>query len=461
MDVKVPPHNIEAEQALLGSIMIEPQVLATVDQLVSSDSFYHEGHRNIFQAISNLERKGVAPDAITVVDELRNIDKLDLSGGIGYISSIVNAASSSANAEFYARIVYEKSLLRALISASRNIQDRCFGGNGSVDETLDFAERTIFGVTQERDLWAGEFQSLADIGKDVYDELVEIEKGQFRGIKTGFTDLDKLTNGLQPGQLVIIAGRPGIGKTSFALNILINVATDEKNPLPVALISLEMSKREVAFRVLCSQAKINSQDVRRGPLAQNDLQRINKAYTKLSRAQLFIDDSSTVTPRTLRNKARRIFAQHKVKLIVLDYLQLMSVGGKSSENRVQEVSEISRALKSLARELDIPVIAVSQLSRGVERRDDKHPLLSDLRESGALEQDADLVAFIYREDYYKAQKGEIVEGGENEPHRRSKKENVAELIIAKNRTGPTKTVKLTFRPWFTRFENYQPKGDED
>ena len=432
---RVPPQNIEAEQAVLGAMLIKKEAIAEVSQILSASDFYRESHRMVFEAMMALFNKNEAVDLITVTEQLRKTEQLEKAGGIAAITSLANAVPTAANVEYHARIVSEKAQLRNLINAATEIAGAAYEDNDDVSEVMDKAEKRILEVAAHQ---TG--SAFVPIGEILMDTFAKIEvlyesKGGLTGLSSGFKDLDKLTSGLQASDLILVAARPSMGKTAFTLNIATYVAVHEKQP--VAFFSLEMSKEQLVQRMLCSEGGIDAQRLRIGELEEKDWTRLISAADRLAAAPIFIDDTAGITVMELRSKARRLKAEHGLSLIVIDYLQLMQGrASKNSDNRQQEISEISRSLKALARELNVPVIALSQLSRSVESRQVKKPMLSDLRESGSLEQDADIVMFLYREDYY-------------DPETENK--NITDLIIAKHRNGPVDTVQLFFHKQFTKF----------
>ncbi|MHC1717839.1 MAG: replicative DNA helicase [Acidaminococcaceae bacterium] len=434
---RVPPQNIEAEQAVLGAMMIDKEAISKATEILRDNDFYRQDHRAVYQVIVDLFSKNQAVDMVTVTEALKREGKLEDVGGIQFITYLANAVPTAANISYHAKIVEEKSLLRQLISVSTQIAGSGYEGSEDVNTLLDNAERMILGVSERK--ISRDFAPIKEVVMSAVDRIDELynKKGGITGIATGFIDFDHLTSGLQPSDLILIAARPSMGKTALVLNMAQNVAIREKKS--VAFFSLEMSKEQLVQRMLCSEASIDSSRLRIGELEDNDWEKLIWAADSLSRAEIFIDDTPGITVMEMRAKARRLKVEHNLQLIVIDYLQLMQGSGKKSgENRQQELSDISRSLKALARELNVPVIALSQLSRSVESRQVKRPMLSDLRESGALEQDADLVAFLYREDYY---------------DKETENKNITELIIAKHRNGPVDTVKLFFHKQFTRFAN--------
>lgn len=435
---RIPPQNIEAEQAVLGAMLIEREAISKVAEFLRPEDCYREAHRLIFNAMLELFNKNDAVDMVTVIEFLRKGDKLEAAGGISYITSLANSVPTAANVLYHARIVEEKALLRQLINAATNIASSGYEGSEEVSSILDTAEKTILSVSSRR--LGGEFTPIKSIIFDAFTKIEQLyaSKGSITGLSTGFKDLDRLTSGLQPSDLILIAARPSMGKTAFVLNIAQHIGIKEKKA--VAFFSLEMSKEQLVQRMLCAESTIDSQRLRIGELEPNDWTKLVSGADRLSSAPIFIDDTSGITVMEMRSKARRLKIEYDLQLIIIDYLQLMQGSSKKggSENRQQEISEISRSLKGLAREIGVPVIALSQLSRSVESRQVKKPMLSDLRESGSLEQDADIVAFLYRDDYYNPD---------------SEQKNITEVIIAKHRNGPVDTVQLFFHKQFTKFSD--------
>lgn len=447
---RVPPQNIEAEQSVLGAMLIDKEAIAKTTEVLTSDDFYREAHRVIFNAIIELYNKNEAVDMVTLTDVLRRDNKLEDIGGIAYITSLANAVPTAANVKYHADIVSEKSVLRQLVRVSTEIAAMGYEANDEVGVLLDTAESRILEIANRKK--KSDFTPIEDVLMDSVkgiEKLLE-NKGGLTGLPSGFADLDKLTSGLHPSDFIILAARPSMGKTALALNIVQNVALRAHkriggSPRTVAFFSLEMSKEQLVSRMLCAEANIDSQRLRIGELGDGDWESLWVACDAMSNAKIYIDDTAGITAMEMRSRARRLKAEHGLDLIVVDYLQLMQGSGKrnSSGDRQQEVSEISRSLKALARELDVPVIALSQLSRGVEARQVKRPMLSDLRESGSLEQDADIVAFLYREDYYN-------------PDTENKH---TELIIAKHRNGPVDTVNLFFHKQYTKFVGFSKREE--
>ena len=434
---RMPPASIEAEQAVLGAMLLKPDAVTTAAEELSADDFYRETHRLIFEAMMELKERTEPVDLVTLTEQLKKADKLAKIGGIPALSLIANSVPTAANVHYHARIVHEKAQLRSLISAATEIAGAAYESADEVEDIMDSAEKRILQVASGKR--SKDFVPLQDILLDTLEQidLRYNNKGSITGLPTGFTELDHLTAGLQKSDLILVAARPSMGKTAFTLNIAAHVVLRAKEP--VAFFSLEMSKEQLVQRLLCSEGRIASQRLRVGELEEKEWGDLIDTANRLSAAPLYIDDTPGITVMELRSKARRLKAEHGLSLIVIDYLQLMQGrASKSGDNRQQEISEISRSLKALARELNVPVIALSQLSRSVESRQIKRPMLSDLRESGSLEQDADIVMFLYREDYY-------------DPETENK--NITEVIIAKHRNGPVDTVDLTFLKQFTKFGN--------
>jgi len=439
----VQPQNLDAEISVLGSMLSSKEAASKVQQWLTTDHFYKEAHRKIYAAMLTLDNAGQPIDTLTVIDQLKKTKDLEAVGGAYYITGLVEAVPSVSNVETYARIVLEKALLRRLITVSHDISQKAFDDQLDLDDILDTAEQEIFQLSENR--LRGGFEPIKNVMIETFEMLDKISahKGSVVGVPSGITELDKKTAGFQDGDLIIIAGRPGMGKTALALTLARNAAVDAK--LAVGIFSLEMSNKQLAMRLLCSEARVDSHLVRTGSLPKTKWQELSRHVSKLTDAQIYLDDTPAITVLELRAKARRLKHEHDVKLVIVDYLQLMQ-GPKGAESRQQEISIISRSLKALAKELDIPVIALSQLSRAVENRTDKHPVLADLRESGAIEQDADVVIFLYRPEFYN--KDPDLEGK-------------AEIILAKQRNGPTGVVSANFIGRYTRFENPAPEDFDD
>jgi replicative DNA helicase len=439
--LRVPPHSIEAESSVLGGLLLDNGAWDRVGDLLVDNDFYRHEHKLIYAAIGALINASKPADVITVNEQLQNQGKADEMGGLGYLNSLAQYVPSASNIRRYAEIVRERSILRKLVSASDEIATNAFNPQGkAIDRILDEAEQKIFNIGEEGSRMKQGFQSMDTLVVELLDRVQEMadNPNDITGVPTGFYDLDRMTSGLQPGDMVVLAARPSMGKTAFAINIAEHVALNEG--LPVAVFSMEMGASQLAVRVVGSIGRIDQGHLRTGKLNDDEWPRLTEAIEKLRTVSLHIDETPGLTPSELRANARRLARQcGKLGLIVVDYLQLMSgSGGSGGDNRATELGEISRGLKMLAKELQCPVIALSQLNRSVEQRTDKRPMMSDLRESGAIEQDADIIMFIYRDDYY---------------NKDSKEPGVAEIIIGKQRNGPTGTVKLTFLKNLTRFES--------
>ncbi|NLC69688.1 MAG: replicative DNA helicase [Clostridiaceae bacterium] len=440
---RIPPHNIEAEQAVLGSMMLDNEAIPVVVEILKSDDFYRQDHGEIYEAILDLFNKAEPVDIVTVIEQLKSRGTLDKAGGLEYITNIAVSVPTTANVKHYASIVEEKSILRKLIKAASQIVDFSYEASEEVSVILDRAEKNIFDILQGRS--SKGFYHVKEILVEAFNRLEElyskrelidgIPSGFITGVPSGFIDLDYKTAGFQNSDLVLVASRPSMGKTSFALNIAQYAAIYKR--VPVAIFSLEMSKEQLVNRILCSEALIDSQKMRTGNLDDEDWDSIARALDPLSEAPIYIDDTPGISVAEIRAKCRRLKLEKDLGLVIIDYLQLMQGRGRA-ENRQQEISEISRSLKILAKEINVPVITLSQLSRAPETRADHRPILSDLRESGAIEQDADMVLFIYRDDYY---------------NQDSDRKNIAEIIIAKHRNGSTGTVELAWLGQYTKFAN--------
>jgi replicative DNA helicase len=436
---KLLPQNIEAECGVLGSIIIDPEAIVQVSDFLGADDFYRDAHRTIYEVILQLYEEHEPADFITICDELERRSKLEEVGGASYITSLINQVPTSGNVEFYARIVERSAILRRLIHAAGQIAAIAYE-EGDADIALDKAEQLIFNISQRHA--RSDFAHLRDVLAEYMNKLDQLHerRGTIVGVPTGFTDLDRLTGGLQKSDLIVLAARPGIGKTSLALSLAHNSALKYHNS--IAVFSLEMSKDQLAQRLLSMDARIDQQRLRTGIIEEDEWDRIVYAMDTLSESNIWIDDTASISTMEMRSKARRLQAEHGIDLIIVDYLQLMqaTIGGRRNENRVQEISEISRSLKGLARELNIPVLALAQLSRAVESRQSKVPQLSDLRESGSIEQDSDIVMFIYRDDLY---------------NQESERKNIADIIIAKHRNGPVGEISLYFQASQTRFRDLE------
>lgn len=436
---RLPPQNIEAEQSILGAIILDNEALPKAMEILGGEEdFYKDSHRRLYRAMLELFNKGEPVDIITLSDYLNKTNELESIGGIAYLSFLANSILTSANVKYHSKIVRGKALLRFLLSAAAHITDKVYEDELDPDEMVDYAERTIFEIAEKRIKVS--FANMKDLMKDTFKTIEQLyqKKEAITGIPSGFKDLDELTSGFQRGDLIIIGGRPGMGKTAFAMNIAQHVAINIKEP--VAIFSLEMSKEQLGIRMLCSESMVNSSNVRKGLINVRDAPKLTSAASRLGGAPIFIDDSSAITVLDIRAKSRRLKLEHGgLGLIIIDYLQLMRSRG-SFERREQEISDISRSLKALAKELKVPVIALSQLNRGVEQRPNKRPVLADLRESGAIEQDADVIIFLYREEIY----------NKTNPAIKGK----AEVILEKQRNGPTDIINLTFLADCTRFVDY-------
>ncbi|HEY0822035.1 MAG TPA: replicative DNA helicase [Rhizobacter sp.] len=448
--LRIPPHSIEAEQSVLGGLLIDNSAWDRAGDLLTDSDFYRHEHQLIYGAIGGLINQAKPADVITVFEQLQSLGKAEACGGLVYLNALAQSVPSAANLRRYAEIVRERAVLRKLVAASDEIATAAFNPQGRpVPQILDEAESKIFKIGEEGSRSRQGFISMDTLVVQLIDRVNELHENgaeEVTGVRTGFYDMDKMTAGLQPGDLIVLAARPSMGKTAFALNIAENVAVNEG--LPVVVFSMEMGAAQLALRLVGSLGRIDQSHLRTGKLQDDEWGRLSEAVEKLGKAAVFIDEGSALSPSELRARARRQARQcGQLGLIVVDYLQLMSgSGGGSEENRATVIGEISRGLKSLAKELRCPVIALSQLNRSVETRTDKRPMMSDLRESGAIEQDADVIMFIYRDDYYNKMDG---------PNP-SKEPGVAEIIIGKQRNGPTGTVKLAFLKPLTKFENMAP-----
>ncbi|MDL1967558.1 MAG: replicative DNA helicase [Deltaproteobacteria bacterium] len=434
---KIPPQSIEAEESLLSRILIDNNTLLDIVDIISSEDFYRSAHQKVFSGIIELFSKNEPVDLVTLTNALKERGNLEEIGGATYLATLVDTVPLAVNAKHYAKIIHDKASLRRLIEKANDIAKKCFEDRGNVDELIDFAESSIFEISKNKHKQS--FYPISEI-IDVNIETLEERQGNkalITGVPTGFTRLDNLISGLQKSELIILAARPSMGKTALALNIARNAAVDAN--VPVAIFSLEMSKEQLVMRLLCSEARIDSSRLRGGFFSMEDWRKLTDAAGVLSDTSIFLDDTPDISAMEIRAKARRLKMEKDIGLVIIDYLQLMK-GRMSAERRDLEISEISRSLKALAKELDIPVMALSQLNRMLEQRNDKQPRLSDLRESGALEQDADVVTFIYRDEIYN--------NDENNP-----KKGTADILIRKNRNGPIGETTLTFLDSYTRFEN--------
>jgi len=442
---KLPPQNMEAEQSVLGGILIENEAVNKVMEILDGEDFYRDAHRKIFNALITLSERDEPADLITLTNELRKTNQLDSVGGASYVASLIDSVPTAANIEYYAKIVKEKAILRKLIETSTNIITQSYEDRGDVESFLDEAERAIFEISERR--VKPSFYSIRDIVKESFKTIERLfeKKELVTGVPSGFKELDRLTAGFHPSDLIIVAGRPSMGKTALCLNLAQYAAIEKR--IPVAIFSLEMSKEQLVIRMLCSEAKVEGTRLRTGFLNESDWPKLTLAAGNVSDAPIFIDDTAAISVLELRAKARRLKGEHGLGMLIIDYLQLMK-GRTRVESRQQEISEISRSLKALAKELSIPVIAVSQLSRKTEERTGNRPQLSDLRESGAIEQDADLILFIYRDEIYNRSPDNPNKG-------------IAEVIIGKQRNGPIDTIKLTFLDKFTAFKEHYPGEAEN
>ena len=444
--LRLPPHSIEAEQSLIGGLLLDNTAWDRIADMVVEGDFYRDDHRRIFAHIRKLVETGRPADVVTIYESIEKANEVEQTGGLAYLGEIANATPSAANIRRYAEIVHERAVLRRLVTVGDEIAASALNPAGrDVKVLLDQAEQKVFEIAEVGAKSTQGFAAIPDLlGKVV--ERIEVlfnrdNPSDITGVPTGFHDLDRLTSGLQPGDMIVVAGRPSMGKTAFALNIAENIGVETR--LPVAIFSLEMSGPQIATRLLSSVGRLDQNKIRTGRLSDDDWDKMTNALGKLHEAQIHVDETGAINSTDLRARARRLHRKcGKLGLIVIDYIQLMT-SNRDNENRATEISEISRSIKSLAKELQVPIIALSQLSRKVEERNDKRPLMSDLRESGAIEQDADIIMMMYRDEYY---------------NKDTKDPGVAEVIIAKHRNGPTDTVRLTFLGEFTRFENFAAPG---
>lgn len=440
---RLPPQNLEAELAVLGAILIEPDSMTAASEIIMPEDFYRGAHQKIFQSMIQLTEKGIPIDVVTLTSELTALGVLDEVGGILYLNELANSVPTASNIVYYCKLIEEKATLRRLIRTATTIATEGYEREENIEGLLHEAERQILEVSQSKK--SGAFQNIKDVLVNTYDKIESLthRKGDITGIPTGFLELDKMTAGFQRSDLIIVAARPSVGKTAFALNIAQNVAT--KTNENVAIFSLEMGAEQLVMRMLCAEGNINAQALRTGSLTGDDWEKLTLAMGSLSNAGIFIDDTPGIKVSDIRAKCRRLKQEHGLGMILIDYLQLIAGNGKAGENRQQEVSEISRSLKGLARELDVPLIALSQLSRSVESRQDKRPMMSDIRESGSIEQDADIVAFLFREDYYEKE---------------TENKNIIEIIIAKQRNGPVGDVQLAFVKEYNKFVNMERRLED-
>ena len=442
---RIPPHDRNAEQAILGGILLDNEALHAVLEVLVPRDFYERGHELIFTSMIDLSERHEPIDILTLTAELTAKDQLDKTGGVDYLSMLVDSVPTSANVQYYSRLVKETALRRRMIHEASTIVEEALTQRGDIGSFLDSVEQRIFKVSEER-----AHSSFAKVGEVVKDSIKHVEqlyinKEQFTGVPSGFLDLDEMTSGFQPSDLIILAGRPSMGKTSLALSIVQHVGIELGRN--VAFFSLEMSKEQIVMRILCAEAQVSNSRVRSGKLGESDFPRLVDAASKIAQANIFIDDTPALPVLEMRAKARRLHRENPLSLVVVDYLQLMRGSSRFTERREQEISEISGALKALAKELKIPVISLSQLNRGVEARQDKRPIMADLRESGAIEQDADIISFVYRDEVY---------------HPETPDKGVAELIVSKHRNGAVGTVRMGFQAEFTRFVNLdEDQGEYD
>ena len=429
------PQSIEAEQSVIGSMIIDKNSIAKVMESLAEEDFYRDGHKAIYKAILEMFRNDMAVDLVTLLEYLKSTNMLERAGGVTYITELSASVPTTANLSAYIKIVSDKSTLRKLIKASTTIIEESYNKQDKVESVVDIAEKKIFNIAENRT--SKDFEPLSDVLERGFLQIEKLfnNKGEITGVGSGFTDLDSMTSGFQSGDMILIAARPSMGKTTFALNIAEHAALREHKS--VVIFSLEMSKEQLAYKLLCSEANVDMLKLRTGALEDSDWENIARATGPLSKAKVYIDDTAGVTVMEMRSKCRRLKLEYGIDLIVIDYLQLMS-GGSGTDNRQQEVSEISRPIKALAKEMECPVIALSQLSRAPEQRADHRPMLSDLRESGSIEQDADLVMFLYRDEYY---------------NKETEDKNIGECIIAKQRNGPVGTVKMAWLGQYSKFGN--------
>ena len=440
---KIPPHDIDAEQAVLGSMLTDKEAVNAAIESLKEDAFYRDDNKIIYQAIVNLYSKSEPIDIITLKDELESMDKFEQVGGFEYLASLPDKVPTTANVQKYIKIVEEKAILRNLIKTANEIIELGYNPTEDVEDIMDGAEKKIFDIMQSKNQKG--YSAIKDVLVESFTKLEELynRKQHITGVPTGFTELDYKTAGLHGSELILVAARPAMGKTAFALNIAANAAL--RGNAPVAIFSLEMSKDQLVNRILCSEAMVDSNKVRTGKLEEDDWVKLAGAIGPLSETEIYIDDTPGITVMEIRTKCRKLKMEKDIGLVVIDYLQLVQGSNKRGGSREQEISEISRSLKILAKEINVPVIALSQLSRAVEQRPDHRPMLSDLRESGAIEQDADIVMFLYRDDYY---------------NKESEKKDIAEVIIAKQRGGSTGTVELLWMGNYTKFVNLERRFDD-
>jgi replicative DNA helicase len=441
---RTPPQNIEAEQAVIGAVLLDSDSLIPTSERLMPEDFYRAAHQKIYESMLAISSKNEPLDVITLTSELANRGVLEEVGGVSYLNDLLASVPTASNVDYYAKIVEEKAVLRRLIRTATGIATDAYSSENTVDVLLDDAEKKILEVSQRKNVSG--FQNIKDVVFQTFGKIEQLysARGEITGIPTGFTELDKMTAGFQPNDLIIVAARPSVGKTAFALNIAQNVAT--KTGENVAIFSLEMGADQLVMRMLCAEGNINAQRLRTGSLEQEDWNKLTMAASSLAGTGIYIDDTPGIRVNEIRSKCRRLAQEHGLGMILIDYLQLIQGSGRGGENRQQEVSEISRSLKQLARELKVPLIALSQLSRSVESRQDKRPMMSDIRESGSIEQDADIVAFLYRDDYY---------------DKESESKNIIEIIIAKQRNGPVGTVQLAFVKEYNKFVNLERRFTDE
>ncbi len=447
---KLPPQNLEAEMSILGGVLLENDALNRVLELLVPDDFYRESHRQIFNALVALSERNEPADLVTLTAELKQIDQLDAVGGSSYLAALVDYVPTAANIVYYSRLVKEKSVARHMIHVATEIVTRGYAGQ-EMDKTLDWAEKSIYEIANMK--IRPSYFSTKEIMKDTFKTIERLfeRKESITGVATGYTQLDNMTAGLQGGDLIIVAGRPSMGKTAFCVNVVEHASMHTEKPISALIFSLEMGKEQLVQRMLCSVSRVDASRLRTGNLGESDWPKLTNGAGLLSEAKIYIDDTPAITVLELRSKARRLKAEHDLGLVVVDYLQLMQ--GNNPESRQQEISEISRSLKALAKELNVPVVALSQLNRSLESRTDKRPMMADLRESGAIEQDADVIMFVYRESVY-CEACRRRDGSCDKNH-----EQDAEIIIGKQRNGPIGTVHLTFMGQYTRFENQSSRSE--
>ena len=437
---RIMPHSIEAEQSVLGSMLMDRDAIMQCAEMITGDDFYQKQYGVVFDAIVELNNEGRPADLVTLQDRLKSKDVPEEVSALEYVRDIINAVPTSANAKHYAKIVQEKSVLRKLIRINEDIANKCYLGREELGTILDETEKSVFDLLQKRG--GSDYVPIYDVVINALNRIDRVSRSDsnITGIATGFLDLDYRLSGLQPSDLVLVAARPSMGKTAFVLNMAQHIVFNDNRC--AAIFSLEMSKEQLVNRLFALESRVDAQSIRNGSMNEADWERLSEGAQRIAGSKLIIDDTPGISVSQLRSKCRKFKLEHDLKIVIIDYLQLMSGSGRGSDSRQQEISDISRALKGLARELEVPVIALSQLSRNVESRPDHRPMLSDLRESGAIEQDADVVMFIYRDDYY---------------NKDTEEKNIAEIIVAKQRNGPIGTVKLAWLPQYTKFANLERK----